>query len=498
MPDPNIEATVQAVIGQLRRAGVTSGTGLTGYDLQAGAKLLVPVVTPLRNLLPRVKGAGGLATNFKAITQINSANLTPGVGEGHRNAANTTAIATRSIPYATIGQDDLVTFEAIDAAVGWENLPSTVKQSLLWSLMLNEEQTLLWGAGNAIGTQSGSITAALGKAVLASVAATTGTGLVASTSYTVYGMALTYEGLKLAGGYTNAATVANQIPVPGSRSNMGGTTDNIPGGAGQISASGSATTGASGTLAIAASITPIAAAAGYAWFIGTSAGTARLAAITALPTFTFTSAPSTTQLASVFTALAADNSVNPLEFTGLIPYIAGSPLAYTQDCGGVALSSDGGRGVSQLNTAYLWFWNNYRTSPSKIWVSANKANQIDQLISKNANGQNNFLTVVDATKGADVSFTPAGRARVLVNPMTNTNVDLVVHPLLNDSTIVMTSDKVPFPANGITNPMEYHYQRDYFGQDWPVNNRQYEYGVYTRGALAVNAEMLFGLLYNVA
>jgi hypothetical protein len=35
-------------------------SGLTFYDLEVGAKLLYPVLTPLRNAIPRVSGRGGI------------------------------------------------------------------------------------------------------------------------------------------------------------------------------------------------------------------------------------------------------------------------------------------------------------------------------------------------------------------------------------------------------------------------------------------------------
>ena len=498
--DPNIEATAQAVLGQLRRAGVTTGTGLTGYDLQAGAKYLYPVLTPLRNKIARKKGDTGLGTNYKAVTGINVANNTAGVGEGHRNAANTLAMTTRYIPYASLGHDDLVTFEAIDAAFNWEDLPAATKRMLLQALMISEEETMLWGAGSAIGTKTGSITASLGQGAIASTSqATTGGTLAASTAHYLYVMPLTYDGVKLAGGYGSSSMTGVTIKTPFTRNNMGGTTDTVSGGAGQISSQTTVTTGSStSTNTITANAAPVAAAYGYAWFIGTAAGTCYLAAITSLPTFTFTAVPSAGQLASVFTTLAADNSVDTLKYTGLIPFIAGSPLAYSQNAGGVALSSDGGRNITQLNTAFKWWWDNYRTGPDTVHCSANKAVQIDKLITQNSSGQNNAIVLMPGDKGAEASFAPFGRARTLVNMYTNENIAIEVHPNLNDNTIVFTKNSVPFPANGIENSWEYRYQRDYYGQDWPVNNRQYEYGVYTRGALCLNAEMLFGMIYNVA
>ena len=49
---------------------ITTANGLVAYDLQAPAKNLYPVLTPIRNSLPRVGGGVGVATNWKTVTAI--------------------------------------------------------------------------------------------------------------------------------------------------------------------------------------------------------------------------------------------------------------------------------------------------------------------------------------------------------------------------------------------------------------------------------------------
>ena len=65
--------------GSLEKSSFTESasatSGLTFYDLEAGAKLIYPVLTPLRNLIPRVSGKGGIQANWRAITAINSSGL---------------------------------------------------------------------------------------------------------------------------------------------------------------------------------------------------------------------------------------------------------------------------------------------------------------------------------------------------------------------------------------------------------------------------------------
>src|ERR1700761_8389114 len=54
----------------------TSSTmGLNYYDLELGAKFLYPLLTPLRNEMPRVSGKGGIQANWRAVTGVNTTGL---------------------------------------------------------------------------------------------------------------------------------------------------------------------------------------------------------------------------------------------------------------------------------------------------------------------------------------------------------------------------------------------------------------------------------------
>src|SRR5258708_711521 len=61
-------------------------SGLTFYDLEVGAKLLFPVLTPLRNMIPRVSGKGGIQAAWRAVTGINTTGMRIGVSGGNRGA----------------------------------------------------------------------------------------------------------------------------------------------------------------------------------------------------------------------------------------------------------------------------------------------------------------------------------------------------------------------------------------------------------------------------
>ena len=49
---------------------ISTATGLLAYDLQAPAKNLYPFVTPIRNVMPRVGGGTGSATNWRQVNAI--------------------------------------------------------------------------------------------------------------------------------------------------------------------------------------------------------------------------------------------------------------------------------------------------------------------------------------------------------------------------------------------------------------------------------------------
>src|ERR1700744_2039229 len=59
-------------------------SGNTFYDLEEGAKLLYPVLTPLRNPMPRVSGKGGIQANWLGVIAINPQQVSAGVSSGNR------------------------------------------------------------------------------------------------------------------------------------------------------------------------------------------------------------------------------------------------------------------------------------------------------------------------------------------------------------------------------------------------------------------------------
>ncbi len=229
-------------------------SGLTFYDLELGAKFLYPVLTPLRNAIPRVSGRGGIQANWRAVTAINTQGLRFGVSNANRGGVLAVATTDYSAAYKGLGVETSVDFEAQYAGQGFDDIRAVAAKTGLESLMLGEEAMILGGnATLSLGTTPTPALTDVG----------TGGGLAANTSLSVICVALTHDGFvnaSLSGGVQGAVT----------RTNADGTSDTFGGGAARRSANATITTANDGnaTHLVRAAVAPVAGALGYAWFWG--------------------------------------------------------------------------------------------------------------------------------------------------------------------------------------------------------------------------------------
>src|SRR6266566_8826316 len=131
------QATLDLIKGSLFddniRKSITTSTGLLAYDLQAPAKNLYPFVTPIRNIIPRVGGGIGSATNWRQVNAISGSGFDAmgWVPEGQRSGQMSYSTSNRSASFMTIGEEDAATFEAINAGRGFEDIQSRMVFRLL-------------------------------------------------------------------------------------------------------------------------------------------------------------------------------------------------------------------------------------------------------------------------------------------------------------------------------------------------------------------------------
>src|SRR5579862_4889250 len=118
-------------------------SGLTYYDLETGAKFVYPVLTPLRNEIPRVSGKGGIQANWRAVTGVNTSGLRIGVSGGNRGGVQAVSTQDYSAAYKGIGIETSVDFEAQYAGMGFDDVKAIGAKIGLEACMLGEELLIL-------------------------------------------------------------------------------------------------------------------------------------------------------------------------------------------------------------------------------------------------------------------------------------------------------------------------------------------------------------------
>ena len=459
---------------------ITQATGLVAYDLQAPALSLFPVITPLRNKIPRVRGAGGTATNWRSVTGINSGHTNSGVSEGNRGAIISTSTQNNVAAYKGVGLEDYVTFEADYAAETFEDVKAMSIRNLLSAVMISEEKKI-------IGGNSGTLCQLGVTPTPVAVASGSGYSLT-NTAYTIQCIALTH------GGYLNDSVVGGIASLI-TKTNADGSTDTYGGGSAQISAALTITPAAGNN--ITATVAAVKGAVAYGWFWGTG-GSAALGSITTTSQVVITAAATGTQLASSFPA--ADNSGDALTFDGIISQICSttSPSGsyYAALTPGATLTSTGAAGILEINTALQSFWTNYNLSPDLMLVNAQELNNITSKVIAGGGAplfRFNMNNGGDTIRGGAVigsylnAFTMNGGA----------DIKIALHPNVPPGTILMMSTTLPYPLSNVTNVLQMKVRQEYYQLEWPKRSRRYEYGVYCDEVLQNYFPPAFGMITNI-
>lgn len=484
MPSVTDETLESIKAAQDINKAYTQATGLVHYDLQAPALKIYPVITPLRNQIPRVMGDGGTATHWKVITAINSGNVHAGVTEGQRGGTTSVTLSDKVASYKSIGLEDYVTFEADLAAVNFDDAKARAVEGNLLGLMIQEERMILGGNASVdLGTTPTPTTAIVASG-----------GTLGASTINVYCVALTMAG-------KFESSVAGGVKTTYTRTNADGTTDTISGFHATKSAVAANVISTGTTNSITATVTAVPGAVGYAWYWGT-AGNELLGAITTINSYVITATATGTQN---ITAITVNSSFNTLDFDGLFSQIIASGSgSYVQALAtgtagtGTTLTSDGAGGINEINTAFSSFWDNYRLSPEVMYVSSTVLLKINSLIIANG-GAPLIRYQMDGNNPGTLS---AGTVvSTYLNKITNTSVKVEVHPDMPAGMILFYSSKLPAQYYKYTNAgnlLQIKTRKDYYQIEWPLRTRKYEYGIYADELLQNFFTPAFGMIYNIA
>lgn len=472
-------------VPELAKAFTQAGSatsGLTAYDLEAPAKLLYPVLTPLRNSIPRVSGKGGIQANWRAITGINVNNLAGGVSEGNRGGVISTSTADYLAAYRGLGFEDYVTFEADYASDGFDDVKARAVQGLLRSLMIYEEKVIL----------SGNSSVAMGTTPTPTLSTATTGGTLAAATWSVICVALAAHALM-------NGSVAGGIQASVARTNADGSADTYGGGSAQKSAAATQVTTGS-TSIVNASVAPVNGAVGYAWFWGT-AGNEVLGAISTINSYVITAAATGTQTAASLPS--SDQSRNLLIHDGLMyqAFKSGSnSYLKTMANGAVGVGTPLTAGtdgtITEFDVALQYFWDNYRLSPDEIWVGSQEMGNIRKKVLTGAAAAAQRIVFTEDRTGVRGGT----QVKSYLNPFTMSGpeeIPIKLHPNMPNGTVLFLTHQLPYPLSNVANVMQVKTRREYYQLEWPLRSRKYEYGIYVDQVLQHYAPFSMGIINNI-
>ncbi len=453
LADPQANAVVDDVIKKdATTQGISTGLGVVGVNLEAPSKKLFPILSPLRNRIPRVGAArGSTAVSWKAISAINAAGLSAGVAEGERNSFLSTSEIDRSATYKSIGFDDFTTFEAMQAGRGFEDVKAMSVTNTLSALMIAEEVMLLGGNVTDIGAPANG----------AAVDAGTGGPFTAATAYDIAVSALTLSGQR-------ASADGNDGSDSAGESTPSTTIDHTTGG---------------GQTAVTLSWDAVRGAVAYNVYIGADGGTLYYQFTTTKTSITINTSVLAALATSGNTPNTADLTGEALEFDGIIPQIsAAGSGSYWLDLDGAALTTDNAGGIPEWDAALKSIYDTSRLGPTLIMVSTQEAENAIKKIA--ANGANTVMSL-NASIGPNGEVSGGLQLTSYLNRYTQQKIPVMTHPFLPAGTTLMISERLPFPSNQVPNVFEVDVRQEYTQYEWALVKRRYEYGVYASEVLKV-------------
>ena len=439
--------------------GVTTGLGTLPIPLEAPAKLLYPILTPLRNMMPR-EVKGGNSVTFRQITGINTQKRWASVPEA------STAVTGRNNPIAfneknvtynfkTLEEENLLTPEAeFGGQFPGQDFGNREFATLavLESMMRMEELAILGGNASALGNVSGIAKHATQLAE--------GTGsLTANTAYYV-----TVAPVTLQGYFSGAQGQVATVDAPGEGAGVEATLTTAASGAGDKS------------LAVKWDALPKAVA--YNVFVSASTGAAnsKYHSTVTTPYVEIRAVPSSGNRTN-----AADQTANANDFDGLYSLINAAAGATVVNYENEPFTSDGRGGVEQVSSVLRTLWLASKVSPDYILCHATDRDNMAKIIASASNP----IVRLQAQFG-DGKISGGLAFGSLLNPyFGDRQVPLIVHPDATQGTLLGVCQNLGenFPNARIASNFVMRLCWDYRREEFARAKRAEEFGISMRGAL---------------
>lgn len=419
---------------------VTTATGLVAYNLEAPAKLLQPVITPLRNRIFRKGGGMGTAAEWKVINSLDTNRVDLFTGEGLKAATVNITVVPKTAGFRTLSKGDNNTFQSQWAGRGFEDVKARNITRLLSHVMIMEEQAII-GADTTLAAPAAP-----------TVVVNDGTGTVADATLNVFVRAVTNVGRGRKSTATSTGAIAN-----GNDSSL------------------------------SCSVAYVDGAVEYQWFVGT-AGAERLEATTRINSAHITALAGTGALLSA----TADNHTDALAFEGLIRQITAGGTVVTLPTGtagtGTAFS------MTYWDTLCQTMWDTWKAWPQIVLVNSAESISITNAVLAANGGPTLYMTNDPSELG---KLTGGYRATALINKVTGFATPIIVHPYLKPGTLLAPSFDMPFPASDINNVIEIETRQEYLQIDYPLTAPKWEYEILVDEVLKVFFPGGCGIIRNI-
>jgi hypothetical protein len=463
----------QATLDALQNGAITrdqafvgNNANFTGYYLEPAAKYVIPQLTPLRNMTPRVAGVGIDTINWRAITDYFGGNG-PSVATAALQQQGTPTSLTYNWVNASnvmkmLSVKDVVTFEAelygrmfqgdVRATVAAKLIPALMQEQEYW--MINSGQKL-WtpppisnistattGGTIAAGTywfcatavNANGETLADGGSVPTLTSVTT-TGTTSTITFNIFRVpSATKYNVYCGSGNTAPANSALYVQTPASQ--FGGANAlNDPGGLAQ------------GYFTVTMTAAPLTNTAHY-----DSTVTAGNTAIVVKSTDT-----NTLNLPLTYDGMQALIYVNRGTKSTLMvgaetPFIS-QPNA-----------ANGSLALSDIDTLLENMFLNAKADPEYLFVSVKDHKKLSLLV---ANGTNFRVTIPNQDPGL-ANLVGGQRVTRYVNQTTGRLMEVIMLPYLMQGTIIASSFTIPFPVSAIDKaPWRIEYNRDMWAVEYP-------------------------------
>lgn len=441
-----MERATKETIEALRKAsteGILFSTALAGYDL-SGQVSLIPVNVPARNntaAFPReIAGEGSENAVWRALLNINSEQESAAVGRDFAGSMVKFSEQTVFAPYIPLAHAGRVTLDAVAQARNFADALAIAELQVLNQVFIAQDQNII--NGQAFPLTKGSEEPA------------------APTALEFSGSGEIKEGEKLEAGY---------IARSGNNYFVGGGTKKSA----TVKAKSPAEEGKAAVIKAKA----IKGAVAYDWYLGKESGklwyigTTTTSEITykgKIPTAAATSAGSKLPLlyktlpVKELTEKTTDTSYSAKWYNGVIASILGAYGATAVvnpeevgavESGGIYKNAEGkelkasGSSIELLDEVFEELWENVQLSPTALMCNSYEAEKISALLLEGTVATT-FLPPTDAD--ARTNLAGGGYVGRYINKAAGgVPVAIEVHPRVAPGTIIVRTDRVPFPGSNI-------------------------------------------------